>query len=79
MKKNDLFVVCNFTPVPHEKYKVGVPKDSGRIIEVLNSDDQKYGGSGIKSNLTQLIEKPGHGHEQSVELTVPPLSIVVFR
>ncbi len=77
--KNDLFVVCNFTPAPKENYKVGIPKDSGKIKEILNSDDKKYGGSGMKSKLTQLIEKPWNGREQSIELTIPPLSIVVFQ
>ncbi|SDE60419.1 1,4-alpha-glucan branching enzyme [Pricia antarctica] len=77
--KNDLFVVCNFTPAPRENYKVGIPKDSGKIKEILNSDDKKYGGSGMKSKLTQLIEKPWNGREQSIELTIPPLSIVVFQ
>ncbi len=77
--KNDLFIVCNFTPAPKENYKVGIPKDSGKIKEILNSDDKKYGGSGMKSKLTQLIEKPWNGREQSVELTIPPLSIVVFQ
>ena len=77
--KNDLFIACNFTPVPREGYRVGIPKDSGKIKEILNSDDEKYGGSGMKSKLTQLIEKPWHGREQSVELTIPPLSIVIFQ
>ncbi len=77
--KNDLFVVCNFTPAPRENYNVGIPKDSGKIKEILNSDDKKYGGSGMKSKLTQLIEKPWNGREQSVELTIPPLSIIVFQ
>jgi len=77
--KNDLFIACNFTPVPRENYSVGIPKDSGKIKEILNSDDKKYGGSGMKTKLTQLIEKPWHGREQSVELTIPPLSIVIFQ
>ncbi|MGB7392901.1 MAG: 1,4-alpha-glucan branching protein GlgB [Pricia sp.] len=77
--KNDLFIACNFTPIPRTKYKVGIPKDYGKIKEILNSDDKKYGGSGMKTELTQLIEKPWHGREQSVELTIPPLSIVVFQ
>ncbi|HEA21229.1 hypothetical protein LCGC14_0789370 [marine sediment metagenome] len=77
--KNDLFVACNFTPVPREKYIIGLPKDSGKIKQILNSDDKKYGGSGMDTKLTQLIEKPWNGREQSVELTIPPLSIVVFQ
>ena len=77
--KNDVFIACNFTPVPREKYRVGIPKDSGKIAEILNSDDKKYGGSGMKSKLTQIIEKPWHGREQSVELTIPPLSVIIFQ
>ena len=39
-------VISNFTPVPRENYKIGVPK-GGRYVEIFNSDAENYGGSGM--------------------------------
>ncbi|AYN67142.1 1,4-alpha-glucan branching protein GlgB [Euzebyella marina] len=77
--ENDIYVACNFTPVPREKYCIGVEKPSGKFKVLLNSDDSKYSGSGMKSKISTIKKKPWHGREQSVELTIPPLSIVVFQ
>lgn len=77
-KKNDVIVACNFTPVSREKYRIGVPK-SGQLKEIFNSDAKKYGGSGMQSNISKLEKKPWHGYEKSIEMTIPPLSIVIFQ
>ena len=69
-----VLVVCNFTPVPRDAYRLGVPR-AGKWRELLNSDSAIYGGSG-KGNLgvaaTEAVA--AHGHPQSLSLTLPPLS-----
>jgi len=73
-----LLVVCNFTPVPHERYRVGVP-DPGWYREVLNSDAEMYGGSNMGNGggaSTQPVAFNNHYH--SLEITLPPLAVVVF-
>ncbi|MGF1557883.1 MAG: 1,4-alpha-glucan branching protein GlgB [Flavobacteriaceae bacterium] len=77
--KNDIYIALNLTPVPRENYRIGVPKKSGGFKEVLNSDDIKYGGSGKFSNISKLQKSPWHGYEKSIEITIPPLSIVIFQ
>ena len=74
-----LLVACNFTPVPRHNYRIGVPC-AGQWHEVLNSDARLYGGSG-QGNLGGVATAPvpSHGHPQSVEVTLPPLSLVVFK
>jgi len=74
-KDPDDAVVCvfNFTPVPREKYRVGVPWD-GRYREALNSDAAAYGGSNAGNGGTVAAESiPWMGHPHSVSLTLPPL------
>ena len=73
-----MVVVCNFTPVPREGYRVGFPS-SGTWNEVLNSDATDYAGSGLgHGGAVQTSGQPWHGQPDSVELTLPPLSVVVF-
>jgi 1,4-alpha-glucan branching enzyme len=73
-----VLVACNFTPVVREGYRVGVPV-SGGWRERLNSDAPTYGGSGV-GNLGRVVSEPvkWHGRAQSVTLTLPALSVVVF-
>ena len=76
----DVFlVVCNFTPVVRETYRVGAPR-GGYWKEVLNSDSPVYGGSG-QGNAGGLEAEslPTHGRPFSLLLTLPPLSTVVFK
>jgi 1,4-alpha-glucan branching enzyme len=72
-------VCCNFTPVPRHNYRAGVPR-GGYWREALNSDAPLYGGSG-QGNLGGVSASPvaWHGHMQSLNLTLPPLAIVVLR
>jgi 1,4-alpha-glucan branching enzyme len=69
-----VLVVCNFTPLVRQNYRVGVPR-AGLWQEVLNSDAETYGGSGI-GNLGQVeaAPVPAHGHFESIVLTLPPLA-----
>ena len=77
--EDSLLVACNFTPVPRHNYRVGVERD-GDWIEVLNGDAPLYGGSGI-GNFGRVRAAPvsWHGQVQSLNLTLPPLAMVVFR
>jgi 1,4-alpha-glucan branching enzyme len=74
-----VLVVCNFIPVPRQNYRVGVPT-GGFWKEVLNSDAKEYGGSGW-GNLggNQAAPVPAHGKSSSLSLTIPPLSILIFK
>jgi 1,4-alpha-glucan branching enzyme len=71
-------VVCNFTPVPRERYQIGVPR-GGRWRERLNSDAADYGGSG-RGNLGSLeaVADAAHGQSHSLYLQLPPLAVVVL-
>jgi 1,4-alpha-glucan branching enzyme len=75
---NMVLVACNFTPVPREAYRVGVPR-AGRWQERLNSDATDYGGSG-RGNLGALetVAAPSHGCAQALDLHLPPLAVVVL-
>ena len=75
----ELIFVLNFTPVPRQNYRIGVPQE-GTWRERLNSDAKDYGGSGI-GNLGGVDSHPVpyHGRTSSVVLTLPPLSVVVLE
>ena len=74
-----LVFVCNFTPIPQHNYRVGTPR-GGFWREALNSDAPLYGGSG-QGNMggMEATPLPIHGRPYSLNLTLPPLGIVVFR
>ncbi len=74
-----LFIIYNGTPVPHYHYRVGVPR-GGYWQEVLNSDATIYGGSGLGNmgGVTAIAEVC-HGRMHSLELTLPPLSVLFLR
>ncbi|HUJ63615.1 MAG TPA: 1,4-alpha-glucan branching protein GlgB [Kofleriaceae bacterium] len=74
-----ILVVANFTPVPREGYRVGVPR-GGFWRELLNSDATVYGGGGIGNRGGMHAEGIGaHGFDHSLVVTVPPLGVVVFE
>jgi 1,4-alpha-glucan branching enzyme len=77
---NDYLVfVCNFTPVPRSGYRVGVPRP-GWYEETLNSDAEIYGGSNMgNGGGTHAHEYAWHGFPASLYLTLPPLSVLVFK
>jgi 1,4-alpha-glucan branching enzyme len=76
----DLFlVVGNFTPVGQTAYRIGVPV-GGEWREVLNSDAREYGGTG-QGNQGRVTAEPVfmHGRDHSLVLTLPPLSVLLFK
>jgi 1,4-alpha-glucan branching enzyme len=74
-----LAVILNLTPVPRQKYRVGLPR-SGQWREVLNSDAAIYGG-GNQGNLgvATATEFKWHNQNFSAEICLPPLSIIAFQ
>ncbi|MBM4310145.1 MAG: 1,4-alpha-glucan branching protein GlgB [Deltaproteobacteria bacterium] len=74
-----LICAYNFTPVPRERYRIGVPREAF-YREILNSDSALCGGSNM-GNLGGVHSGrwPCHGREHSIEITLPPLSCVVFK
>jgi 1,4-alpha-glucan branching enzyme len=76
---DEIFVVCNFTPLVRRNYRLGVPHP-GFWRELLNSDAPAYGGSGT-GNFGGVTSTPVpyHGRMHSVNLTLPPLGILILR
>jgi len=75
---DDDYLVCvaNLTPVPREQYRIGVPK-AVRHDEVLNTDAEVYGGSGVGNlGAVEPSNESSHGFGASLVLTLPPLSVV---
>ncbi|EJM62298.1 alpha-1,4-glucan:alpha-1,4-glucan 6-glycosyltransferase [Pseudomonas sp. GM49] len=74
-----VLVVANFTPVPREAYRVGVPF-AGQWSEVLNSDSSIYAGSNYgNSGGVAAEETPSHGQALSLMLNLPPLAVLMLR
>lgn len=68
-----LVCIANFSAVPHHDYHVGLPA-SGGWIELLNTDAEVYGGSGV-GNWGHITASPEghHGQVASARLSLPPL------
>jgi 1,4-alpha-glucan branching enzyme len=77
----DRFVVAvsNFTPVPRQGYRIGVPRP-GFYAERLNTDSRLYGGSDV-GNLGGVVAEPApaHGRPCSLTLTLPPLATILLE
>jgi 1,4-alpha-glucan branching enzyme len=74
-----MIVVLNLTPVPRERYRVGLP-GGGTYECVLSSDSQEWGGSGFGAfDSIDADESPFHGQSHSAELSLPPLGALVLR
>jgi 1,4-alpha-glucan branching enzyme len=69
-------VIVNFTPVVRTDYRIGMPSE-GPYREIFNSDDRRYGGSGVGNKGTLVPQALSwHGRAHSVPLTLPPLSAI---
>ena len=74
-----MVVVCNFTPMPRYNYRVGVPR-GGRWRELLNSDADLYGGSGMgNQGGVDAQPMPYEDLNHSLSLTLPPLAVLFFK
>ena len=74
-----LVAIVNFTPVPRDGYRIGVPA-GGPYLEIVNSDSNVYGGSNV-GNGGVIFTEPiaSHGHEQSLRLSLPPLGFLLLK
>lgn len=78
-EENDIIVVCNFTPVVREKFILGIHR-AGTLVEILNSDAKKFGGSGVLNKKKIKISKtPWDFKSNSAKITLPPLGVTYFK
>ena len=82
IRKNDeeyVISIFNFTPVPREKYRIGVPDLTSYKI-IMNSDSEYYGGSNVhNSELIAAESIPWSDKPYSIELNLPPLAGIVLQ
>ncbi|WP_462318485.1 1,4-alpha-glucan branching protein GlgB [Marinilabilia sp.] len=77
-RKQEVLVMANFTPEPRYNYRVGVPHDV-HWKEIFNSDAQQYGGSGMGNfGGVDAHPVPYHEKDQSINILLPPLAVVMF-
>ena len=75
-----MLVVCNFAPVVHDGFRLGVPVP-GQWRERLNTDSTHYGGSNVGTPLGAAHSQPvgSHGRAQSIVINLPPLATVFLE
>ncbi|WFP50027.1 1,4-alpha-glucan branching protein GlgB [Methylomonas sp. EFPC3] len=74
----DLIVILNFTPVPRESYRIGVPQP-GTYFEIFNSDSQYYDGSNVGNGTVLSEPQPWMGQQHSIAVTLPPLAGIILK
>ena len=73
-----LLFVCNFAPVEHEKFRLGVPF-AGKYKEILNSDAKQFGGSGMVNPRVKMSKKEEWDtRKNSIAINLAPMSVAVF-
>jgi 1,4-alpha-glucan branching enzyme len=76
--EENLIVVCNFTEITRNNYRIGIPK-KGKLQEIFNTDAGIYGGGGVENSKSLKIEAIVYdGRDFSAELILPPLSVTVY-
>ena len=74
-----VLVICNFTPVPRYRYRLGVPR-GGQWREIVNTDAAAYGGSNMgNGGQIEAEDAPVHDLPASIVLTLPPLATLILR
>jgi 1,4-alpha-glucan branching enzyme len=78
--KSGGYVICitNFTPVVRYDYQVGAP-EQGRFIEIMNTDSEKYAGSGIGNDALTTTDDASHGRPCSLHVAIPPLATLILK
>ncbi|MGM0601964.1 MAG: 1,4-alpha-glucan branching protein GlgB [Bacillota bacterium] len=72
--KQQIIIICNFTPVPRDNYRIGVP-GPGEYELILNSDQKAFGGSDYETSARIKAEKNKfHGFDYSLAINLPPLA-----
>jgi 1,4-alpha-glucan branching enzyme len=76
---NQLVAVINFSGSPHHDFVLGLP-ESGDWEEILNTDSESFGGSGVGNfGLVQALGEPANGQPHSALVSVPPLGGIWLR
>jgi 1,4-alpha-glucan branching enzyme len=70
-------VIGNFTPVVRHEFRLGMPQ-VGRWKELINSDNDVYGGSGVGNPVLTTEPIAAHGRDCSVRMTLPPLAVLIW-
>jgi 1,4-alpha-glucan branching enzyme len=74
-----IVAIVNFTPVPRDGYRIGVP-EAGGYVEVINSDAESYGGGNIGNGGLVFAEPiASHGFNDSLRLKLPPLGCLLLK
>jgi 1,4-alpha-glucan branching enzyme len=74
-----LIVVCNFTPESRDMYRIGLPV-RGQWKEIFNSDEKKFGGSGIlNQGMLQTTPVKYQWQDYSITITLPPLGVSILK
>jgi 1,4-alpha-glucan branching enzyme len=77
--KQKIIVICNFTPVPRQQYRIGVPEE-GLYKEILNSDSAFYMGSNVgNGGEIQSESISHHGRNHSLNVSLPPLGVIYLK
>ncbi len=74
----DLIVILNFTPVPRENYRIGVPHE-GTYHEIFNSDSQYYDGSNVGNGHVLSEPQPWMNQNHSITVNLPPLAGIILK
>lgn len=75
---DEVLVVCNFTPVVREGFRLGVTAE-GTYSEIFNTDADKYGGSNVVNDIQKSAPIPWHDQPHSIEITLPPLAVTYWK
>ena len=75
---SQIISITNFSPVPHEQYRLPIPK-SGNWIEALNTDEVKYGGSGVINNQIKVDQIQHRGFDYSAVIRLAPLATIWLK
>lgn len=74
----DLIVILNFTPVPRENYRIGVPRE-GVYLEIFNSDSEYYDGTNKGNGHVHSEPQPWMNMDHSITVTLPPLAGIILK
>ncbi len=77
-ENEQVIIAMNMTPVPRNNYRIGLPM-AGEWMEVLNSDDHAFGGSGCLNSTIHSNDIAWQNRAQSAEINLPPLGGVVLK
>jgi 1,4-alpha-glucan branching enzyme len=77
-KSNQLIVINNFSNQGYFDFRIGVPA-AGEYSEVLNSDENRFGGSGVSNSAISSDEISSHSLPHSISIKIPPLATLILR